>query len=146
MESDARMPTFDPRSIREIIFFYWDRHDDIASIHINERRAAFMIEGDHGIHLREADGEIVGMDVYDFGRAYPRCAALSRVAIPAIAEIEAFAGRELDERFEVRATPQQLPLTTHMLIFAIAYALGAHEAELHAELAGMASSPSGLDV
>lgn len=146
MESDARMPTFDPRSIREIIFSYWDRHDDIASIHINERRAAFTIEGDHGIYLREADGEIVGMDVHDFRRAYPHCAALSRVALPAIAEIEAFAGRELGERFEVRATAEQLPLTTQMLIFVIAYALSTHEAELRAEVAGTGRSPSGRDI
>ena len=138
MESDAPMPTFDPRSIREIIFRYWDRHDDIASIHINERRAAFTIEGDHGIHLREADGDIVGVDVHDFGRAYPRSAALSRVALPAIAEIEAFAGCNLDESFEVRTPAEQLPRTTQMLIFVIAHALAAHEAELRAERAGVA--------
>ncbi|MYD65499.1 MAG: DUF2283 domain-containing protein [Chloroflexi bacterium] len=140
METSAPTPTFDPRSIREIIFFYWDRRDDIASIHINERRAAFTIEGDHGIHLREADGEIVGMDVHDFSRAYPHCPALSRVALPAIAEIEAFAGQKLDQSVEVRATPEQLPLTTQMLIFVIAYALANHEAELRAEVAGTARS------
>ena len=143
METGLISPTFDAQSVREIVFSYWGKHDDIASIHINERRAAFMIEGDHGIHLREADGEIVGMDVHDFGRAYPRCAALSRVAIPAIAEIEAFAGCELDERFEVRATAEQLPRTTQMLIFVIGYALATQEAELRIEVVG--TTPSGRD-
>ena len=143
METGLLSPTFDAQSVREIVFSYWGKHDDIASIHINERRAAFTIEGDHGVQLREADCEIVGMDVHDFGRAYPRCAALSRVAIPAIAEIEAFAGREFDERFEVRATAEQLPLTTQMLIFVIGYALATHEAELRIDFANTA--PPGRD-
>ena len=138
MKTDMATPTFDPQSIDAIVLSYWGKDDDIASIHINERHTAFTIEGDHGIHLREADGDIVGVEVYDFSRAYPRSRALARVAIPAIAEIEAFAGHKLDESFEVRATAEQLPKTTQMLIFVIAYALAAHEAELRAERAGVA--------
>ena len=138
MKTDVVTPTFDPHSVEAIVFSYWGRDDDVASLHINERHAAFTIEGDHGIHLREADGDIVGVEVHDFSRAYPRSPALSRVAIPAIAEIEAFAGCKLDESFEVRATSEQLPKTTQMLIFVIAHALAAHEAELRAERAGVA--------
>ena len=141
MESDIFVPTFDPGGVRELIVFYWGPHDDIVSIHINERRAALTVEVDGGIYLREVDGDIVGMEVHGFGRAFPRTPALSRVTIPAIAELEAFACRKLGETpdggFEVRAAAKALPLTTQMLTFVIGHALATHEAELRAERAGV---------
>lgn len=130
METHVLTPTFDPQSIRVIAFSYWGRDDDIASIHINERRSAFTIEVDGGIYLREADGNVVGMEVHGFSRAFADSTVLSRVTIPAIAEIEAFAGSKLKERFDIRAAADELPLTTQMLIFVIAHALATHEAEL----------------
>ena len=140
METHVLAPTFDPQSIRVIAFSYWGRDDDIASIHINERRSAFTIEVDGGIYLREADGNVVGMEVHGFSRAFADSTVLSRVAIPAIAEIEAFAGSKLEESFDIRATAEELPLTTQMLIFVIAHALATHEAELRAEYAEAASA------
>ena len=130
MDTHPPLPTFDPESIRTILFSYWGPRDDIAFFHINERRAALTEEGDHGIHLREADGNVVGMELHDFSRAFPRSEALSRVARPAIAELAAFAGRPLDEELDISAAAEQLPLTTHMLCFVIAHTLGALEVEL----------------
>ena len=135
MKTDVLTPTFDPQSIRSIVFWYWGRDDDIACIHINERRSAFTIEVDGGIYLREDGGNIVGMELHEFSRAFVGSTALSRVAIPALAELKVFAGRALDESFEVRATAEQLPRTTQMLISVIADALVAHEAHLHADAA-----------
>ena len=141
MEPDITEPTFDPASIRELIVFYWGADDDIVSIHINERRAAMTVEVDGGIHLREADGDVIGVEVHGFSRAFPRNPALSRVTIPAIAELEAFACRKLDEGddagFEVCAAADALPLTTQMLIFVVGHALATNDAELRAERAGV---------
>ena len=102
METDVLTPTFDPQTIREIIFSYWGRDDDIACIHINERRSAFTIEVDGGIYLREDGGNVVGIEVHAFSRAFAGSRALSRVTIPALMELKAFAGRTLDESFDVR--------------------------------------------
>ena len=131
METDVLTPTLDPRSIREIIFSY-DNEYDLAWFHINERRAAFTLEVDGGIYLRQDEGDVVGMEVHDFSRAFADNIPLARATVPAIAEIEAFAGRKLDESFEMRATADQLPTTTQMLVFVIAHALATHEAELRA--------------
>ena len=133
METEVLTPTFDPQTTHAIVFSYWGRHDDIACIHINERRSAFTLEVDGGIYLREDGGNIVGMELHEFSRAFAGSTALSRVTIPALAELKAFAGRTLDESFEVRGSAEQLPRTTQMLIFVIAHALATHEAELRAE-------------
>ena len=60
------------------------------------------------------------------------------MTIPALTELKAFAGRTLDESFEVSGTAEELPRTTQMLTFVIAHALATHEAELRAEHAGAA--------
>ena len=138
METDVLTPTFDPQSIHAIVFSYWGQDDDIACIHINERRSAFTLEVDGGIYLREDGGKVVGVEVHEFSRAFAGSTALSRVTIPALTELKAFAGRTLDESFEVRGTAKELPRTTQMLIFVIARALATHEAELRAEHAGAA--------
>ena len=137
METDVLTPTLDPRSIREIMLSY-DNEYDLAWFHINEPRSAFTLEVDDGIYLREDDGDVVGMEVHDFSRAFADNISLARATVPAIAEIETFAGRKLDESFEMRATAEQLPTTTQMLVFVIAHALATHEAELRAEHAGTA--------
>ena len=138
METDVPTPTFDPQMIRAIIFSYWGRDDDIACIHINERRSAFTLEVDGGVYLREDGGNVVGIEVHGVSRAFAGSKTLSRVSIPALTELKAFAGRTLDESFEVRGTAEELPRTTQMLIFVIAHALATHEAELRAEHAGAA--------
>ena len=110
-------------------------NDDIACIHINERISAFTLEVDGGIYLREDGGKVVGVEVHEFSRAFAGSTALSRVTIPALTELKAFAGRTLDESFEVRGTAKELPRTTQMLISVIARALATHEAQLHADAA-----------
>lgn len=145
METDVLTPTFDPGTIHEIVFSYWGKDDDIACIHINERRSAFTIEVDGGIYLREDGGKVIGLEVHEFSRAFAGSPTLSAVVIPAIAEVETLSGGRLDESFEVQAAVEELPLTKAMLVVVIEHALGAHKAELRAELAGTVRASAGGD-
>ena len=130
-------PSLDPQDIREIEFSY-DAEYDLAWFHINERRSALTLEVEGGIYLRYDGCDVVGMELHGLRQAFLVMSPFARVFAPAVRELEAFASGALDEDIDVRATAEELPLTTQMLIFVIAHALATHEAELRAEYAGAA--------
>lgn len=132
-------PSLDPQDIHEIEFSY-DAEYDLAWFHIDERRSALTLEVEGGIYLRYDGCDVVGVELHGLRQAFLVVSPFARVFAPAIREIEAFAGGALDEDIDVRATADELPLTTQMLIFVIAHALATHESELRHDYAEAASA------
>jgi len=137
-------PSFAIESFSRIWFSY-ESEDDIALAHLEEPREAITWELGRGWHLRlsEDEGEVVGMELHGLRRMFLDTPLYSGVFAPAIHEMEQFTGRKLTSGFLAQGTVQQLPRTTHLLIFMIGQAIEKHEAMRHAEYAEAVPALSG---
>lgn len=118
------------------IWFSYESEDDIVLAHLDEPRAAVTWELGRGWHLRLSDeGEVFGMEIHGLRRMFLDAPRYSEVFAPAIHEMEQFTGRKLASGFLAQGTIQQLPRTTHLLIFMIGQAIEKHETMRYAEYA-----------
>ena len=127
------------------IWFSYESEDDIALAHLEEPREAITWELGQGWHLRlsEDEDEVVGMELHGLRRMFLDIPLYAEVFAPAIHEMEQFTGRKLTSGFLAQGTIQQLPRTTHLLIFMIGQAIEKHEAMRHTEYAEAVPALSG---
>ena len=119
------------------IWFSYESEDDIVLAHLDEPRAAVTWELGRGWYLRlsEDEDEVVGMELHGLRRMFLDAPLYSELFAPALDEMEQFTGRKLASGFLAQGTIQQLPRTTHLLIFMIGQAIEKHETMRYAEYA-----------
>lgn len=108
--------------------------DDVAYLHMDGPRAAITEQVDDGWYIRIADEAIVGLEIHGFKRVLLSTPFYSRTCRPALDEIEKFTGRSFDsDSIHAAGTIDELPKTTHLVMFMMGLALSKFSALRHAE-------------
>lgn len=129
MTIEAVTPRLDAGAIRSLRFSY-DAEYDIALLHVGEPRPAVTFDLGDGWHLRvNDDGEAVGLELHGWRLRFLDVPARASDAALAMREVEAFAGRTLDEDIAAAATVEQLPATARLLIDMFGEAIARYESE-----------------
>lgn len=137
MTTGAVAPRLDAGAVRSIRFSY-DAEYDIALLHLNEPRPAVTYDLGDGWHLRvDDDGEAVGLELHGWRLRFLDAPSRASDATLAMREIEAFAGRTLDEDIVAAAPVERLPHTARLLIGMADEAIARYESEY----AGAGTSP-----
>lgn len=130
MTTGAIAPRLDAGAVRSIRFSY-DAEYDIALLHLNEPRPAVTHDLGDGWHLRvdDDDGEAVGLELHGWRLRFLDAPSRASDAALAMREIEAFAGRTLDEDIVAAAPVERLPHTARLLIGMAGEAIARYESE-----------------
>lgn len=140
MTTGAIAPRLDAGAVRSIRFSY-DAEYDIALLHLGEPRPAVTYDLGDGWYLRvDDDGEAVGLELHGWRLRFLGAPSRASDAALAMREIEAFAGRTLDEDIVAAAPVERLPHTARLLIGMVGEAIARYESEY----AGAGTSPFSL--
>lgn len=131
-----RAPRFNLEGFDHLLFS-WDSGDDVAYLHIDGPRPAVTHEVDDAWYIRvDGKGEVVGLELHGLRRIFLSDPFFAQVFKPAIAELEQFTSRSFfdgGEDISAKGTIDQLPKTTHLLIFMIGQASAKYEARQRQE-------------
>ena len=129
MTTGAVAPRLDAGAVRSIRFSY-DAEYDIALLHLGEPRPAVTYDLGDGWHLRvDDDGEAVGLELHGWRLRFLDAPSRASDAALAMREIEAFAGRTLDEGIVAAAPAERLPHTARLLIGMAGEAIARYESD-----------------
>ncbi|PZC43286.1 MAG: hypothetical protein DK306_002133 [Chloroflexi bacterium] len=112
----ALTPRFDIQGLKRLRFSY-DAEFDLANIHIEAPQPASTIEVDDGWYLRLSDEAIVGMELHGLKRIFLSSTLFARVFTPSLDELRQHTGKTIDEDFTADGSAQELPHTSHLLLF-----------------------------